>query len=316
VLADAGAGELFELRRARSELASTFPLERLTLSLSDGRELRLAFKRLELRALAPQVRVCKPDFVFDAAREPLVYAELLPLAPPGPARYFGSPAGDGGDGRWLFVEWVDARPLHEVGERAVWCEAARWLARMHVSLACDLDGHRRAARLLDQDAEHCTRWARRAARFASAERPGGEGARFLADLLKRYGAVVAALLALPRTVVHGDFYASNVLVEGDGDDGPIRVVPVDWEMAAVASGLTDLVTLTSGGWSGGERADMIAAYRAVEGVPAFSTGDLELVRLHHAVQRLGWAPRTWQPPETQRHDWLGEAIALAETLGV
>jgi aminoglycoside phosphotransferase (APT) family kinase protein len=314
VLADAGAGSPLSIRRARSRLGSTFPLERLTVRLGGGAgELHLAFKRLELAALAPAVRLSKPDFVFDPAREPLVYAELLPLVAPGPARFFGAPASSRGDGRWLFVEWVEARPLNEVGARALWYEAARWLALMHVSLARDLDRHRRRARLLEHDAGFCMRWVKRAAQIAQAEDPGGEAARFLGSLQERYGAVVHALLALPRTVVHGDFYAANVLVD---DSDPTRVAPVDWEMAAIAPGLTDLAALTSGRWSEQERAEMLAAYRSVEGVPAFSTGDFELVRLHHAVQRLGWAPPAWRPPRAQRHDWLGEAIALAEALGV
>ena len=40
-----------------------------------------------------------------------------------------------------------------------------------------------------------------------------------------------------------------------------------------------------------------------------------LRRLHLAVQWLGWEPR-WEPPAEHRHDWLGEALALAERLGV
>ena len=40
--------------------------------------------------------------------------------------------------------------------------------------------------------------------------------------------------------------------------------------------------------------------------------DLDLARLQVAIQWLGWAPPEWEPPEGQRHDWLGEAVALAE----
>jgi hypothetical protein len=34
------------------------------------------------------------------------------------------------------------------------------------------------------------------------------------------------------------------------------------------------------------------------------------------VQRLGWAPPGWTPPPSQRHDWLGEAIEIADRLGL
>lgn len=292
---------------------SSFPLERLTVTLADGSELRLAFKRLERRGLDPQARLSKPGFLFDAAREPLVYSTVLASAPLGPPRYLGSLASEGGRGRWLFVEWVAGRELYQVGERSAWSRAARWLARMHAALAPDLDRHASEARLLDHDAAHCARWAARAARFARAERPGSVSDRFLGSLRKRYERVAEELAALPRTLVHGDFYASNVLV-GEGED--TRVTAVDWEMAGAGPGLLDLAALTSGGWSESERAELVSAYRSVEQAPPFCTRDFELVRLHHAVQRLGWAPQSWRPPPAHRHDWLDEAMTLAERIGV
>jgi thiamine kinase-like enzyme len=120
-------------------------------------------------------------------------------------------------------------------------------------------------------------------------------------------------------VLHGEFYASNVLVASDFDHTPVcrdpdaRVAPVDWELAAAGSGLTDLAALVSG-WPEADRTTIAAAYAEVPGVPAFSARDLDLARLQVAIQWLGWAPPEWEPPEGQRHDWLGEAVSLAEEL--
>ena len=91
------------------------------------------------------------------------------------------------------------------------------------------------------------------------------------------------------------------------------MAPVDWELAAVGPGLTDLAALVSG-WPPPDRAALVAAYGSEPGVPAFTARDLDFARLQVAIQWLGWAPPAWQPPEEKRHDWLGEAIELAEGL--
>ncbi len=90
------------------------------------------------------------------------------------------------------------------------------------------------ARLLDYDRAHYRRWIDRARSFAGA--PGQPPARLrsIEWLTPRYEAASEELLALPRTVIHGEFYASNVLVAGDPADP--RVAPVDWELAASAPG--------------------------------------------------------------------------------
>jgi aminoglycoside phosphotransferase (APT) family kinase protein len=124
--------------------------------------------------------------------------------------------------------------------------------------------------------------------------------------------VVAVPLNLPKTVIHGEFYASNVLVAGEASVP--RVCPVDWELAASGPGLIDLAALVSGGWAEEDREAIVSAYRSAAGTVAFSPEQLDLARLHLAVQWLGWAPPNWTPPEGQRHDWLGEALELVERL--
>jgi thiamine kinase-like enzyme len=119
---------------------------------------------------------------------------------------------------------------------------------------------------------------------------------------------------MPKTVIHGEFYASNVLVAGDLASP--RVCPVDWELAAAAPGLIDLAALVSGGWGDEDREALVSAYGAALGWGSFSARRLDLARLHLAVQWLGWAGPGWSPPSGQRQDWLGEGLALAERLGL
>lgn len=311
-LAGAGLAGPRRIRRRDSEYRTSFPLEELELTLEDGIELRLAFKRLEWEALEPEARLAKPKFLHDPLREPAVYATLLAPAALGPPRYYGSLAEPEAGRCWLFVEWVEGRELYQVGERGLWEAAAAWLGTMHRRFG-EL-GHEQGggARLLDHDEAHYRRWLARARAFARISGQPPSRRRSIAWLAPRYEAATEELLTLPRTVIHGEFYASNVLVTGDPADP--RIAPVDWELAARAPGVTDLAALLSGGWSEEDRKAIAAAYRTAAGPLSPSSRELDLARLQLAVQWLGWAGPAWSPPPGQRQDWLGEALSLAEEL--
>jgi Ser/Thr protein kinase RdoA (MazF antagonist) len=308
-----GRGEPRKIVRRPSPYRTSFPLEELELALEDGTGLRLAFKQLGWSTLDKEARLAKPRFLHDARREAAVYAYVLAPAL-GTPRYYGSLAEPEKDRHWLFVEWVEGRELYQVGELGLWKAAARWLATAHLALARDLDRHVEIAHLVEYDERYYWRWMERAAELATA--PGGPAASSasLEWLGSRYGLVVESLIELPRTVLHGEFYASNVLVAGE-ESAP-RVAPVDWELAASGPGLIDLAALISGDWRDEDREAIVDAYRSTPGVVDFSARQLDLARLHLAVQWLGWAPSGWVPPEGQRHDWLGEARELGERLGL
>ena len=279
---------------------TSFPLEELRVELAGEGPVTLIFKQLDREELEPEAQVAKPRFLHDPEREPAVYAALLPQAPPGPPRFFGAVAEPGR--HWLFVERVEGRELFQVGEREQWEEAARWLARFHVAMAPELDSHLGEGRLIDHDAAFYRRWIERAAEFAT-ERDDGSPAK-VTWLRERHEQVVEVLLNLPRTVLHGEFYASNVLVAhpncikfptqqagnlmqfGEG----VRVAPVDWELAAAGPGLTDLAALISG-WSGADREALASAYGDEPGIQPFSARDLDFARMQVAIQWLGWAQR-------------------------
>jgi aminoglycoside phosphotransferase (APT) family kinase protein len=119
----------------------------------------------------------------------------------------------------------------------------------------------------------------------------------------------------PLTVIHGEFYASNVLID-DGIDG-IRVCPVDWERAAIGPALIDLAALTGGNWTEEQKRDMVEEYRIERQRLGFSVphaSDLlrqfELCRFQLAVQWLGWSG-DWSPPREHQQDWIAEAIGAA-----
>jgi len=312
ILLEAGIEAPSEIRRRRSEYRTSFPLEELELTLGDGATLRLVFKRLDWQALTDEGRLAKPEFLHDPLREPAVYRSVLASAPLGPPRYYGSAADPERDRHWLFIEWVDGRELFQVGDLQLWEAAARWLGAMHQPLADELDRHRASGRLLEYDQAHYRGWAERARRFAHAPGQPGPRAESIDRLVTRYEPAIEELAAMPKTVIHGEFYASNVLVAGDSANP--RVAPVDWELAAAAPGLVDLAALVSGGWSDDDREAIVSAYRSAIGPATFSARQLDLARLSLAVQWLGWTEPSWRPPAGQQHDWLGDGLALAERL--
>jgi aminoglycoside phosphotransferase (APT) family kinase protein len=298
---------------------TSFPIEELRVELAGEGPVTLLFKQLDWEALEPEAHVAKPRFLHDPEREPAVYSALLPQAPPGPPRFFGSVAESGR--HWLFVERVEGRELFQVGEREQWEEAARWLGRFHAAFA---DQRPEAPHLIVHDAAYYRRWIERAREFARESRRPPERARAVDWLAGAHEQVIEALLAEPRTLLHGEFYASNVLIASPNCikfpahqpgnlmqfDRGVRVAAVDWEMAALGPGVTDLAALV-GGWSDADREAIAAAYATT--APG-SLANLDYARLQQAIQWLGWAPASWTPPEGQRHDWLAEALELAERL--
>ncbi|MCW2964545.1 MAG: hypothetical protein JWO17_1797 [Actinomycetia bacterium] len=270
------------VERSPSPYRTSFPLEELRVELADGTRLQLVRKDLRRSALGAIAHRVKPEFLHDPGREIEAYRLLA-------GRRLGTPAYYGAGRGWILLEKVPGVELAQVGELEAWRRAARWLARLHATFAVTPPSSRL---LLDHDAAYYRLWPQRAAARAPE----------VSWIAARYEPVVERLVALPKTLIHGEFYASNILVAGE------RVAPVDWEMAAVGAGLVDLAALVTG-WTGEERAAILAAYSGVDDLA------LAACRLHLALQWLGWSA-DWTPPPAQAYDWLGEVRETAERLGL
>lgn len=292
---------------ARSALAdaSSFPIERVDV-VAGGERLSLVFKNSSPGSSGAGVAHSKPAFVRSPEREIGAYRQVLGPAAIDAPRYHGSISDPDGDRFWLFLEHVEGESLWRIGDLTVWEAVARWLADLHGRILPVEN-----AGLLRYDAKWFSTWLPRA-----ASTPAGAS---LARLSAGWGRVVDQLSEWPASLVHGDFYPSNVLVQEP--DGEVRVRPVDWEMAGVGPGLLDLAALTAGGWTEGERNRLVAAYFDAwpERLARPEWRDfliaLDHCRLHVAVQWIGWSPG-WSPPPHHAQDWLGEALSLAAKLGV
>jgi aminoglycoside phosphotransferase len=262
---------------------TSFEIEELEVSFGDGTTAVLLLKSLDEDGPA-----AKPEVIRDPRREVEAY-RVLEGEDMGAPRCFGALVD--GERAWLLVEKVPGIELWQAGEVETWQAVARWLRLLHDRF----EGRPPASpSLLRHDAGYYRLWAERARRHIGAG---------LDPVLAVHDDVVTRLTALPQTFIHGELYASNVIVQVNSD---VRVAPVDWEMAAVGPGLVDLAALTTG-WDERERSAIVSAYGQVDPT------DLECCCLQLALQWLGWSPG-WRPPAEHARDWLAEALEIAERL--
>jgi hypothetical protein len=311
--AEYGAGCLVAaLERRPHPYASSFALEVLDVVLTDGRRLELIFKDVGEAALLSAARAAKPDFVRDPLREIEVYRTLLPGLKLGTAHCYAALSDETAGHFWLFLEKVPAVELYEIGELETWRQVARWLALAHARLAERGTAQPETTRLLRYDGDFFRAFGRRARAFA---RPESRAA--VEWVVEQHDSVIELLETLPPTIVHGEFYASNVLVGGPPD--AMRICPVDWEMAGVGPALLDLAALTAGSWTELQWQEIVQAYRdAATEVAWMPAGEafyraLDCCGLHLAVRWLGWSDN-WTPPAAHKRDWLGEALRIAKSL--
>ena len=213
-----------------------------------------------------------------------MYEKILAGLDLGTARCYGSDFAPESGRYVLFLEKVDGAALWQLEEIDPWERAARWAARLHGKASPEPQ-----APLLRYDGAYFRPWLERARSF----HPAGTVAA-LASAQR----ALARLAGLPAVFVHGEFYASNILVS------PGWVCPVDWEMAGIGPGVLDLAALATA-WEGADCARIVGAYADERGAPV-DEEDLDAARLVLAVQWLGLA-EGWEPPREHATDWLAEA---------
>jgi len=293
------ANDLQITARRPSAYQTSHALEELDVAI-DGRTLPVLFKNLSRRGLHHAASDVKPEFLHDPLREIVMYQQILPHVVAGTARCHAAIVDDERERYWLFLEKVSGVELYQVGEIALWQNAARWLAVFHEStsgLASTVRSH-----LISYDGDYYRRWLNRARDFSKGPPASLDAA------VMGFDDLTAGLAASPHGFVHGELYASNVLID-PSVDAP-RVCPIDWEMAGSGPVLLDLAALTAGDWTDDNRAAIVEAYReASDSVRPMPRADfMRSLACCHAVlalQWLGWA-EGWVPPKEHQRDWGAE----------
>jgi thiamine kinase-like enzyme len=310
--------QITELRRRPSPYRTSFALEELKVRLADGSKLDLLFKNCSHQALSSEAASAKPAFLIDPKRELEVYQKWLEQADLGTAILYAPLVDDARGVFGLVLEHVRGRELYQIGRFDLWQEAARWLARFHAHFV-GADSTTAAERLLRHDTKQCRTWLDHADRTIEKSDVAPANVAVWKSIAAAYVATIDRLVSLPATLIHGEFFASNVLLDNSKQD--LRVCPIDWEMAAIGPGLLDLAALISGSWSEEQKAALAEAYLHELQTTNFAVWDtkkqfwfdLVICRLHLAVQRIGWSS-DWTPPPEHRHDWWAEATQLTQRI--
>jgi hypothetical protein len=221
------------LDRQPNTYASTFPSEIVRCQLGNGRELRLLCKYGADHSTSLSGRTGhKGGVPYEAA----AYRHVLRTSRATTPKFYGAYEDVESGDTWLILEYLDdSVRLRKMRESSgAMGLAARWIGRFHNTTEERLSDP--SMRFLSRyDAEYYLGWTRRTSLLTAHLR---QRFRWLTTLCGRSEDVVALLLASPPTVIHGEYYPSNVLFRSG------TVYPIDWESAAVAAGELDLATLT------------------------------------------------------------------------
>jgi thiamine kinase-like enzyme len=310
------SGDIVTLKRVRSDYSSSYQIEHVQVVFENGDSLSLIYKNLSRNNILREARETRHPFLYNPEREIEVYRSILAQCDLGTARLYGSVIDEQADYYWLFIEKLPGLELYQLGEFETWLQAARWLATFH-----DLFNGRgkeleSRAPLLRYDRSYYERWPLRAQSFLQDQSPTVR--KSINRLVGNYDQIIDRLLVLPTTLLHGDFFASNILVQQL--EAGLRICPVDWDMAALGPGFIDLAALISGNWTENQKAALIQAYMETLQPDGKLPQNLDeqiaqitCCQLHLTMQWLGWSAN-WSPPEEHKQDWLEQALILADRL--
>ena len=279
VLADCLGTRSAALRSLPAPRASSYGVRRVAVDLPGGRTLDVLVKSFDVSPHAVDVALRR------GARERYVYETVLAGRELGTARLHGVVWDDDGGRHWLLLEYVGGHPCYALENRIA---AAAWLGRLHAGVAGHVDEFARSGRLLSYDGSYFRDTAERARQ--AVESRSRLLRRRLDTVLTGYDALAEAMASGRPTLVHGSCRSANVLV--DARRTPVRVCPLDWELAATGPPLHDLAFLA-------DRYDRAGAARlcrtyaaqvAAAGLPVPGTArmleEIEHLRLHKVLRSL------------------------------
>lgn len=205
------------------------PCEIVTVRLQDGSHLRLFCKYGGYDWFSHSM--------WGVAYEVRVYREVLSAVNAMTPRFYGVHTASVPNSAWLVLEYlVPVEELPDAPQPDAMIETARWLARFHAETE-QLLSTRDMAFLRVYDTAYYHAYAERVLQSAASL---GRLAGWLPGLCRRWEELAERVLLPPSTIIHGDFYPSNVLFHHG-----VPVV-VDWESASAAVGEIDLAFQTEG----------------------------------------------------------------------
>jgi hypothetical protein len=221
-------------------------------------------------------------------------------------RWFGLHGAEPAGPTWLMLEFLaETFRLDKSPERGGLARAAGWIGSFH-----------RFHDLRVKAPPECLNREGRATFQACAARAAARWAELRAThpwfqpLARDCEAVFGDLFVRRPTVIHGEFYPSNILARNGS------VFPVDWERAAVSAGEIDFAALTEG-WKPEDvrlATESYADARWAGEVPADFAECVEAARAYLHLQALGDLP---PGPFKAKDEWrLQHLSTVAESRGL
>lgn len=229
------SSEIAKIQRTRIRYIGSYECESVAIRFASGQEFTFFLKDYG------SSQKSKDEPIRRRERELATYRDLLSQADLGTPGYYGS-LWDESEGRyWLLLELVEGVLItdHNVehGELAAgWLGRAQGFFSQHPET---LAGH---DYLIRHDAGFFRSKAELALDDVGSIEPAS--APRLAEVVERYDQAIDVMAAQPPTLVHGGYIPWHILLNYDHE--PVRVCPIDWELAAVGSAIYDLAYFIEG----------------------------------------------------------------------
>lgn len=286
-------GQAVTIHKMQRELfsgSSSFSTELLWVLVNDDEWLAVFFKDLNPHHqldIAQNIR-CKPE-LDRSYRELQMYREILPRLQLGTPALYAFRWEPHADHFWLFIENAGPKRLSRLGDFQLWVAAARWAARFHAAVR-NLPVEKTDF-LIYYDQAHYHSCAKHLEQ--NLAKFDVEQQQVIHHALDAYQDIFDDLVALPRHLIHGEFFGKNVMIRPGNPDEPVAVI--DWETATIGPGYVDLVSISAGRWTIEQRQTMWRAYfdqyQAETGLQLnweHFCHELGQVALYRALAWLGW----------------------------
>lgn len=223
------------VQRKRIRYIGSYDCDTVTVQLANRGEFRFFLKDFGFSQRS------KDEPVQRRERELRVYRDILAQTDLGTPGYYGS-IWDDTEGRfWLLLELVEGIVIKDrnVGHGVI---AAGWLGKMQGYFAQRREQLTACDFLIRHDAGFFRSKADLALLDIAQISP--PSARRLAKIVDRYEQVINVMASQPLTLVHGAYIPWHIVL--DITQEPVRVCPIDWELAALGATLYDLAFFTDG----------------------------------------------------------------------
>jgi len=206
--------------------------EKLRVETQSGERLQFFLKYCPTRPSGDVVEA-SPE------REVRAHTDFLADAPLGTPRLYGVCRTSEERHVAMLFEFVGGKRLKSFEDKGTWLGTAAWLGDMHQYFGPREGQNEERAPLPRYDEQFYWSWAHNAA--LAAARVSVKAGRQMDQVLSRYDRVAEPLGAASPTLVHGEFYCTNILVSHTQERQ--RICPIDWETAALGCGALDLAYL-------------------------------------------------------------------------